>query len=212
MSDAITIMIPAVDEASIAMLETERPLVAATEETLLAALRTRYAPLARHNGFVRVAWYSKQTSNYSTEREEFYCDGAGRKVKAFLVVDQFDREHDDQNRGSLTGARLYLTAGGEWLAVERMGHWSQWQGEAQYWSAGVSIDNSGSTEREWDEYGPIGSTQTMTDAEVAHRFPLTEVVGGLSKALGGLNERIPERLAKMRQRAALAAKLLEALT
>lgn len=202
MSEQITITLPAVDEHAIATLETEKQLVAETEEAALRGIRQRYAPLARHNGFVRIAWYSRQTSNYQVEREEFYRAADGKRVRAFLVVDHFDRDYDDQNRGSLTGCRLYLTAQGEWLEIERAGHWTQWQGEPQSWGCGTDLNN---------DQPEDGYVRALPDDEIAELYCLSEVVAGLGKALAGLDERIPGRLVKVRQRAALAAKLLDAL-
>ena len=59
-------------------------------------------------------------------------------MHGLLCDDNFDSNTNrgDQNRGTYSGSRLYLTDTGEWLEIERSGSWSQWQGEGEGWACG----------------------------------------------------------------------------
>ncbi len=212
----ITVTIPAIDEAVIAAIKSESEIVAESEVAAIQVLRQKYAPFARQNGYVRTGWEAQSTSNSSWEREAYYRV-EGKRVRALLCVDDFDSENNrgDQNRGRCTGSRLYLLASGEWLEITRVGTWSQWQGEGKGWACGDvdwDTDDDGD-DSDYDEYdsGPSGSTKAVDDEYVQSHYQLGAVVKGLSEALKTMGEKLPERLAKLRQRAELAQKLLASL-
>ena len=201
MKDQMTIDMPGIDETTITAIETEATRTVEMEIQAVTALREKYAPLARHSEGVRTSYHHRGNSNYSSESETFYMRD-GKRVRAFLVIDDFSREHDDQNRGSLVGTRLYLTEHAQWLRLERTGSWSNWQGEGQGWSCGVDDE----------DYDNCGSTEVITDQDVIVNYSnLEEVVDGCSDALKALAENLPLRLVKIRERASLASQLLAAL-
>jgi hypothetical protein len=206
--EQITITLPAIDEAVIANLETLRTQASATEIEALKAVREKYAPLAKHNGWIKIADYDMATSNYRIDRDLHYVVD-GRKVKGLLCYDGFSSDHTDQNRGNQTGDRLYLTESGQWLRIERDGHWTQWQGEAQWWGCGVSAIPSDGRYEDMDDTG--GSIRVVTDAEVEAEYDVDDIVAQLAKSLGTLATKLPQRMTKLQQRVALASKLLEAL-
>jgi hypothetical protein len=56
------------------------------------------------------------------------------------LVDNYDRDKDETgNRGTLSGARLYLLSDGRLAEVEREGTFSHWQGEADQWEASLEV-------------------------------------------------------------------------
>jgi hypothetical protein len=208
--ERITVTLPAIDEQVIASLETLITETAATEAEALRAIREKYAPLARHNGFIRIAYASSGSANYLREDELFYKRD-GKKVRGFLAADNFGKQnyHGDENRGQYTGSQLYLTEHGEWLRIKRDGHWSGKEGEWKHWDCGCSVDDSdnGGVERR----DSTGSVEVLTDEEAAKAFTLAEILEQLAKSLITMAEQLPARMAKLQQRAALAGQLLAAL-
>jgi len=179
--------IPAIDETVIAALDAETAMEATTKTAALEALRVRYAPLARHAGFVQTEY------DYAHESDttDHYRGGDGTKVHAILAVDCFDRTTTDVGRGEQTGDRLYLLESGQWLRIERTGTWSAWSGASEGWSC--------------------GAIAKVTDEEVAAEYDLGEIVKELSKQLTIMATKLPARLSGVRARTEAARALLDAI-
>lgn len=202
----VTITLPAIDETVIANLETLDIKTLATEAEALRAMREKYATLARQNGYIQIADYSVSTANSSFDKE-LYLERDGKRVRALKCFDSFDRNREDQNRGSLDGHRLYLAETGEWIELERYGHWSAWQGSPNWWGCGEFVGPEG-----WDEDATSGGhVRMMADAQVADEYDLAKIVEHLGKSLKTLAEKLPERMTRVKQRAELASQLLAGL-
>lgn len=201
----ITITLPAIDETVIATLDTLSSQASATEVAALKAIREKYAVLARQNGYVRIAHYRVQATNWSDCKDVYYKRD-GRKVRALLAFDNFSDSNTNQNSGTYEGDKLYLIESGEWLRIERVGTWSHWQGSPDQWGCGVSAHE---TYGEYDDQG--GEVRIITDAEVAGEYPLDGIVEQLGTSLKTLAEKLPVRMAKVQQRATLASQLLAGL-
>jgi hypothetical protein len=205
--DAVTITIPAVNDADVRFIEGQTQLCAETETQAVAAIRQAYARYARHNGHVRIATYSRTDigRRINIDRDLYYKRD-GKLVKGLLMVDRFTSERQGDG-GSYSGDRLYLLASGEWLQIKRSGSWSNWEGAADYWGCGVSAVE------DCDDYGtwPLGTMRTLTDAEVTEEYQLTAICAGLSAALETMAEKLPERSARLASRVQAARKLIEAL-
>lgn len=211
MSDSLTISIPEIPEAVFADLQTQKEETFAIEVQAVAALREKYARLAKHNGHVKIAWSRRgDGSNWSEEKERFH-ETDGKRTRAFLCVDWFDEKNDDQNRGSYCGDRLYLAETGEWLRIERAGNWSHWQGESQWWGCGVSAVEEEEVEFDCETGEGGGSVSFRTDAEVVEEYDVAQLVAGLAKAIEGLAKRLPERMTRLRAQSAAAAAVLAAV-
>lgn len=202
MSDSITITIPEIKQETINALSEASAQEHKTVVVALAAIREKYAPLARHNGYVKIAYLARC---YSSNRPDSCHETDGEKTRALLAVDGFGKNYYDQNSGGYEGSRLYLTSSGTWLKITRTGHWSRWHGEPEGWNCGVSICDGNEDDR------GSGGIWVMTDEEVEHEYKLEDVVEGLSKSLKTLSEEFPERLTRIRERTSLAAQLLAAL-
>lgn len=185
MSEQITV--PKIDETIIHAIETGTISTLAKETAAITLLRSRYTPIARHNGFIQTSAHSIR--NY---KEESYHKRDGKYVHALLALDAFDhRDHaSDRNRGECYGCRLYLSQFGEWVETTRNGSWSNWQGEPQAWTGSIAV---------------------LTDAEVAEQYHLDQIVEQLAESLKTLAEKLPERLQGVQKRATLASQLLAAL-
>ena len=201
----ITVTLPAIDEIVIADIDTLTSQASATEIEALKAIRDKYAVLARQNGYIRIAHYSVQNTNWSKSADKHY-EVNGRKVRALLAFDNFESSNTDQNSGTYEGDKLYLTETGDWLRIQRVGTWSQWQGSPDQWGCGTMAHYS---EDEYDNQG--GDVRVITDADVAGEYPLAGIVEELSKSLKTLAEKLPARMAKVQQRATLASQLLAGL-
>ena len=132
-----------------------------------------------------------------------------------MTIFESDNNRGDQNRGTYSGSRLYLTDTGEWLEIERSGSWSQWQGEGKGWACG-DVDWDGATDETDDSYGDVnsgysGGTKTLTDAEVAAQYNVDDILTGLGKSMSLMCEKLPERFNKLKARAELSQKIIEAL-
>jgi len=195
-----TDLISQIENATIEALENETQAV--------VALRQKFAPYAKHNGFIRIAYSSVGNQNWRRESELYY-EQDGKKVKALLVRDEFGSENTDQNRGNYTGWRLYLTANGEWLKIRRDGNWSQWQGEGEGWGCGCSAESNDMG----DDYGADmgGYVKTLTDEQVAAQNVFGKLLEGLAKSMTDMCTKLPERFGKLKARAELAQRTLEAL-
>lgn len=201
----ITITLPAIDETVIANIDTLTSQASATEIEALKAIRAKYAVLARQNGYIRIAHYSVQNTNWSKSSDKHF-ERNGRKVRALLAFDNFESSNTDQNSGTYEGDKLYLTETGEWVRIERVGTWSQWQGSPDQWGCGTMAHYA---DDEYDNQG--GDVRLITDAEVAGEYPLAGIVEELAKSLKTLAEKLPARMAKVQQRATLASQLLAGL-
>lgn len=204
---SITITIPEISEQAIADLETLHSQTLASELEAVRTLREKYAPLAKHNGFVRIGHWSRGNQNWSDEKEYHYRRD-GRKIKGFLALDDFHTDNDSEFAGRQKGFRVYLLESGEWLLIQRDGRWSSYQGSPEYWTA----DPEGFGDGNFEDFTPQGAAiQPLSDEQVAARFDVQKIVEQLGESLKGLAERIPQRMTKLRQRAELASKIVEAL-
>lgn len=215
MSEEITVTIPKIDETLITEIETLAIKAEHAEAEALKALREKYSVLARQNGYVKLAYRYDGNSNYSREDEAYY-EKDGKKVHALLAVDCFTRRNHawDQNRGEYTGSRLYLTQNAEWLEIVREGSWSQWQGEGEGWNCGMLAGQHDDDEYDYYESqgeSVGGSCDVVTDDYVASEYNFADILDGLSKALKTMATKLPERMARLQERATLASQLLAAL-
>lgn len=210
MSNEITITVPAISPDVISAIEQETVSAEQGEIEALAALREKYGPLARHNGFIKIGYsYRGDGSNWREERE-YYYERDGKRVHGLLAVDNFESPNTDRNRGLRSGYRIYLLETGEWLRIERDGNWSQWQGEPEEWACGEGITFAA---EEYDiSNSNGGSIRVISDAEVTAGDSFEVIIKGLAKELGEMRTKLPERLTRIRQRAALASELLAKLT
>ncbi len=200
----MTIEIPTPPADLIYQIETATIETNQTEVAAIAAIREKFGPYAKHNGFIRIAYSYAGNSNYSREDEQYYLE-SNKKVRGLLVVDEFGKENyaGDQNRGEYTGYRIYLTQTGEWLKIKRSGSWSQWQGEGEGWGCGCSATDSG----EYDEqFG--GYVKTLSDEQMVGK--LEDVLEGLGRSMSDMSEKLPERYAKLKARAELAQRVMGA--
>jgi hypothetical protein len=209
MSDTITITIPAIDPALIEAIKTETTITESSEANAIRALREKFYPLAKHAGYIRIArLQTYESSGVELRDDSLYYEQNGRKVRALLALDDFGTNKTEEFRGVYTGSRLYLTEAGEWLQINRVGSWSQWQGSPQEWNCGTSV-------QEYEDYGDYkaghGSIEGLNDTEIVSRWKLAEVAKELGKSLATMAEKLPERLTRIRQRSRLAAELLAAL-
>ncbi|CAM6053490.1 unnamed protein product [Sphagnum tenellum] len=205
--EAITITLPAIDVSSIETISQLNTQAVATETEAFGAIREKYANLAKQNGYVEIAWtWCGDGSNWSEEKDYYYERG-GKRIKALLCSDGFYNTNSSQNSGLRLGHRLYLLETSEWLRIERDGHWSNHQGAPESWSCGNIINDEDSRYEEDNK----GSIQILTDAEVAAEYKLADVTEQLSKSLGTLAQKLPERMAKLKQRVFLAEQLLAAI-
>ena len=198
----MTIEVPTPSADLIAQIENATIETNELETAAVAAIRERFAPYAKHNGFIRIAYSIAGNQNWSRESELYY-EQDGKRVKALLVCDEFGTENTDQNRGNYTGWRLYLTQSGEWLKISRDGNWSQWQGEGEEWGCGCSANDYGA------DIG--GYVNTLTDEEIAKQNIFEEIMEGLSKCMANMCSKLPERFGKLKARAELAQRTVEAL-
>jgi hypothetical protein len=204
----MTIEVPTPSADLMSQIETATIEALENETQAVVALREKFTPYAKHNGFIRIAYSSVGNQNWSRESELYY-EQDGKKVKALLVRDEFGTENTDQNRGNYTGWRLYLTAAGEWVKIKRNGNWSQWQGEGQGWGCGCSAESNDMG----DDYGADmgGYVKTMTDTEVAKANVFDKLLAGLAKSMTDMCSKLPERYGKLKARAELAQRTVEAL-
>jgi len=200
----MTIEIPTPSADLIFQIENATIEVLENETRAVFALREKFTPYAKHNGFIRIAYSSVGNQNWHRESELYY-EQDGKRVKALLVRDEFDSQNTDQHRGNYTGWRLYLTAGGEWVKIMRDGNWSQWQGAGEEWGCGCSAENNDS-----DDYGD-GYVKTMTDEEVAKTNVFEKLLAGFAKSMTDMCTKLPERYGKLKARAELAQRAVEAL-
>jgi hypothetical protein len=201
-----TIEIPTPSADLMTQVENVTVLTLANEALAIALIREKFTPYAKHAGFVRIAYSKVGNQNWSS-KAELYHEQDGKRVRALLVRDEFDEESTEEFRGAYTGWRLYLTAGGEWLKIKRDGNWSQWQGESQGWGCGVSA-----LSYEMEDHDMGGCITTLTDEEVARGNGMEAVLACLSKSMADMCVKLPERYGKLKARAELAQRTVEALS
>lgn len=210
MSEQITVTLPAIDATIIETIERETASTHDSEAAAIAAIREKYAHLARHNGDIKIGRRVNGNPNYSFD-DAAYLMKEGCKVKGLLCFDTFDKQKTAEWSGIFSGERLYLTADG-WIEIKRAGSWSQYQNSTDVWTCGdVTFENDTD---ENSDYGPAsaGHVKVLTDANVlAEGYSVLLLCETLAKSLKTLGEKLPERLTRIRERASLASKLLEAL-
>jgi hypothetical protein len=204
----MTIEVPTPSADLISQIETQTIQTDETETAAIAAIRERFAPYAKHNGYVRIAHYEASTCNWSVDRSVYYKDAGGKRVKALLACDSFSTGSENQNNGSLGGRRLYLLSTGEWLDIKRYGSWTQWQGSPNHWGCGA--DASPNTD-DGDDSSSRGYAKIVTDSEVAADWDLAEVLADLGKAMATMCNKLPARFTALQGRAELARRILENL-
>lgn len=202
----MTIEIPTPSAELISQLETATIETSQSETAAIAAIRERFTPYAKHNGFIQIAEYSMVTSNYRRDREA-YLEQDGKKLRALLACDCYTTNHSDQNRGANLGSHLYLTELGEWIEVTRTGRWSNWQGESYYWYS--SVDSAANVELEADDEAP-GDVKSLTDEEVASEYNLGDILKQIGESMAEMSKKLPARYAKLQARAELAQRLIAA--
>jgi hypothetical protein len=205
----MTIEVPTPSAELISQLETAVIQTGQDEVAAITAIREKFTPYAKHNGFIKIGSFHKSDgANYTIDREAFY-ERAGRRLQGLLAVDLFAEEHTDQNRGIKTGHRLYLIETGEWLELERVGCWTRWQGEPTYWYT----DGDSMEALELDEGRPPsgGHLRIMTDTEAGAEYSLEDILEELGKSMAEMCKKLPERYNRVKARAELARRTVEAL-
>jgi len=210
----MTIEIPTPSADLISRIETATIETDQKETDAIAAIRQRFAGYAKHNGYIKTASFHLTSSNYSLEREAFHRVD-GKRIRGLLALDDFSERHSDQNRGTRHGTRLYLTEAGEWLELRREGVWSQWQGSPNYWYTDSASEHGIGPGSEFgDEYGEckFGHVKTMTDAEVAAKYSLMDILEELGKSLKTMCEKLPVRYSRLKARAELAGRVMASIS
>jgi len=207
-----TIEIPTPSADLLQQVENIRLETAQTETAAIAAIREKFGPYAKHNGFIRTARYYRGDSNYTDERDAYYRQEDGKRLRGLLAYDNFTQVNSDQNTGRNEGFRLYLTADVRWLKVERVGHWTQWQGSPSYWYAGESAAAEiNILDDEAEELPSGGNIEWMSDADVVQLCNFAELLKELGKTMESMRQKLPERYARLKERAELAQRTLNAL-
>ncbi len=207
----MTIEVPTPSADLIAQIETATIETNQAEIAAVMAIREKFSPYAKHNGNVRLAHYEAATCNWSVDRSVYCKDPAGKRAKALLACDDFTSGREDQNHGSLGGKRLYLLATGEWLEIKRTGSWSAWQGSPNQWGCGEDASPNDDNGRDYEGSSIGGYAKIVNDAHVAANWDLEELLKDLGKALSDMCSKLPERHGKLKARAELAQRAIEAL-
>lgn len=197
----ITITLPAVEPLLNLAVETEAAaaVAVANEESAFAAILAKYSDLARHGQRIKTALYECHNPGQRVSiSEEAFLRSDGKIARGFVLIDNWE-ELGGGNSDDIGGVALVMADGRFWK-LEYTGRWSRWQGAADWWAAG-------DTTRHINNMDPrhIGSHNPITPAEAAAEFDLADVLRGLAKALAETADRLPKRLARVKQRAALAA-------
>jgi hypothetical protein len=214
----MTIEIPTPSADLLSQIETASIEIQESETAAVAAIRERFAPYAKHNGYIKTGDESQSTSNSSWSRQAYYSEpGPTLRTRGLLCHDSFDdnTNRGDQNRGTYSGSRLYLTDANKWLEITRSGSWSRWQGEGEGWACG-DVDWDDATDETDDSYGDVnsgysGGTKTLTDAEVAARYNVDEILAELGKSMTVMCQKLPERFNRIKARAELSARIIDGL-
>jgi hypothetical protein len=188
-----------ISQVEIATIETNQAEIAA-----VMAIREKFAAYAKHNGNIRLAHYESSTC----DRSVYYYKDSGKRAKALLACNDFTTGREDQNHGSLGGKRLYLLATGEWLEIKRIGSWSAWQGSPNQWGCGEDA----SPDRDYEATSTGGGyAKIVNDAQVAANWDLEELLKDLGQAMTEMCSKLPERHGRLKARAELAQRAIEAL-
>jgi len=213
----MTIEVPTPSADLISQIETATIETTEIATAAVASIRAKFSVYAKHNGWIKTGWESQCDSNSRWSRDAYYrAHGTTVRTRGLLCSDDFDTENarGDQNRGSFTGSRLYLTSDGEWLQITRDGSWSRWQGEGEGWACGDVDWDEGAEESERyesEESGYNGAVMLLSDDEVARQYKLESLLEELGKTMTTLCEKLPERYGKLKARAELAQRTVEAL-
>jgi hypothetical protein len=206
----MTIEVPTPSTELLTQLETVTVQTDQAEAAAIAGIREKFTCYAKHNGHIKTADFHKSDgANYNIDRDAYH-EPDGKRLQALLVADHFTEAHTDQNRGSKGGFRLYLTEAGEWLELKRVGRWTRWQGEPSYWyTSGESGERVGALDEGEPPAG--GHVRTMTDAQVADEYDLETILEQLGKTMAEMCAKLPERYNRLKTRAELAQRTIDAL-
>jgi hypothetical protein len=214
----MTIEVPTPSADLIAQIETATIETNEIATAAVASIRAKFSAYAKHNGWIKTGWESQCDSNFRWSLDAYYrAHGATVRTRGLLCSDDFGTENarGDQNRGSFTGSRLYLTNDGEWLQITRDGSWSRWQGEGEGWACGDVDWDENPDESERYESIPArdcaGSVMLLSDEEVARQYKLESLLEELGKTMTTLCEKLPERYGKLKARAELAQRIIDGL-
>jgi hypothetical protein len=215
---AVTITVPDIDLEVISNLETTASLAERIEAQALRMLREKYAPLAKHGGFVKLASYSDSAVN-NGKTCLAHLAREGRKVRAFIALDLFEAGRETKTSGSLSGVRLYLTEHNEWMELERRGKWSR---SIDCWTCGEWWEGRVGTAPTDEQVAILrdigirasaapGHHRVLTDEEVAGMYDLQDILTALANSIKKCRTKILYRMAKVNQRLQLADQVFDAL-
>ena len=87
----MTIEIPTPSAELLTQIETTNIEALESETVAIAAIRERFAPYAKHNGFIKVGDESQSTSNSSWSRQAYYSKPAPSflRMRGLLCDDNF---------------------------------------------------------------------------------------------------------------------------
>lgn len=204
----MTIEIPTPSAELLHQLETATIETDQAETSAVASIRERFARYAKHNGYIKTAHYNGSTQNYNLERDAYYMRD-GRKVRGLLVANDFDQPNTTEFTGDNTGTRLYLTENGDWLELERAGHWSQWQNAPSWWYTDhASWEAIGMDEVNDDGEPRNGGIRNLSDGQVAAQYRLKAMIETLAASMAELCKKIPERYGRLKASAELAQRVV----
>lgn len=202
----ITIKSPDALEAIAAELDAAETITTTTEADALRAILTRFGNLAKHGQRIQIARYTACDPGRRIDIDEAdYLRIGGKLAKGLMLIDDWAKL-DGGNSGRVGGDALAVVDG-QFLRLKYDGAWSNWQGAPTWWCAGGStrhIDHM-------DGSGEGGYHKFITPEEVLKHHTLAEVLAGLGKAVKESADRLPKRLAKMKERETLAAAAVKAL-
>lgn len=203
----ITIKSPEALEAVAAELDAAETITTTTEADALRAILERFGKLAKHGQRIQIAGYTACDPGQRIDIEEAdYLRTGGKLAKGLMLIDDWTKR-DGGNSGRVGGEALAVVDG-QFMRLKYAGAWSNWQGAPTWWCAG------GDTRHILDMMdggGEGGYHKFITPAEVLRHHTLAEVLGGLAKAVKESADRLPKRLAKMKDRETLAAAAVKAL-
>jgi hypothetical protein len=207
----MTIEIPTPSAELLNQLETATIDADQAEIDAIKAIRERFTPYAKHNGFIQTATYAMSDSNYQVHKDA-YLEAGGIKVRGLRVWDGFDSDHSDQNRGDHLGERLYLSERGEWIELKRSGVWSHWQGASCYWyTSEESAAAVGVIAHHEQHRCRAGHIRYMSDLEVVAEYDLDEILKELGKSMTEMSKKLPARYTALQARAELAQRAIAAV-
>lgn len=209
---AISITLPVIDLATVKALERAATETFETETSALFALRTKYGPLAKHGGFIKLASSESSGDGWKRNHQCYLKDENHVRTRAFLVIDEFAETKDAVATGSNDGCRLYLTQDGTWIELKRQGRWVSGRNGPDNWTCGVWWETSDGSDPSLGRGPAPGSCLVVDDAYVASEYNLRDILEGLAASLHKCAESLPQRWTKLRQRTELARHVTQALT